>query len=371
MEKECIDLVELQNGLGQSLREAFPGLFWVKAEIASMSVRRGHCYLDLSQSVDGNVVAQVRAIIWSSTYLQIAPYFEFATGSKLDVGQQVCLQAGVNYSPLYGLSLTVSDIDPDYTIGDAQRRRALTLERLAREGLLDTQKQLNLPQFPRTLAVISSESAAGYRDFVRQLHDNTRGYGFRTDLFPCAVQGSGCAAEVAAAVRAVESGGTDYDAVLILRGGGGKLDLSCFDEWEMCEAIARCRIPVLTAVGHDQDVHICDMVAFRSLKTPTALADFFLDIFTEAEARLDMLGIRLESAARSRLSLLKGKLDNLACRLDAADPLRLLEKGYVVVLGPDGRPLRSVDKARGGDRLAVLLRDGRIEASVTDIRKIK
>lgn len=371
MEKDCIDLISLQNQLGECVTDAFPSAFWLSAETASVQERRGHCYLDLCQCVDGVVEAEARAIIWASTYRQIAPYFEFETGSKLQAGQQVCLQVTVNYSPLYGLSLIVNDIDPEYTLGDASRRRAETLERLRKEGLMEAQKEHVLADLPYRLAVISSESAAGYRDFLRHLHENEYGFKFSTDLYASAVQGADCAPGVAKAVGEIVKSGVDYDAVLLLRGGGGQLDLACFDEYELCAAIAGCPFPVLTAVGHDQDTHICDMVAYEALKTPTALADYFLDIYAAADARIAQLKSRLANVRNTRIALMLSRLDVLKARLDAADPMRMLEKGFVMVLGPDDHPLRSAAAVKKGDALAILLRDGRVSAVATEIEVIR
>lgn len=367
-EKDCWDLLSLQSLLKESIEECLPSRLWLRAEIASLSLRRnGHCYMDLSQSEGGNVVAQVKAIIWAGVYRQIAPYFESRTGVPLSAGQQVLFLVSVNYSPLYGMSLIVDDVDPQYTIGDAARKREQTLGRLRSEGLTELQKELALPMLPRRFAVISAPTAAGYRDFVRHLTDNPGAYRFEIELFPSPMQGAECASGVENAVKAIVSSGRQFDAVLLLRGGGGMLDLACYDEYPLCAAIARCPFPVLTAIGHDQDVHLCDIVSYKALKTPTALSDFFIDIFEECRSVLDALQQRLSGALRTRIALSRGKLDLLSARLEAADPRRILDKGYTLIVGPDGRRLTSAPGCKEGDALTIMFRDGTIKVTVNEI----
>lgn len=368
MEKKSIGLPELQALVGEGIENAVPQALWVRAEIASVSRRRnGHCYLDLSYSENGSVVAQARAIIWAGMYGQIAGFFSSVTGAQLEAGQQVLFLVRVNYSPVYGLSLIIEDVDPDYTLGDAEKKRMETLDRLGREGLTELQRELVLPPLPYSLAVISSPDAAGYRDFMRQLHENAAGFRFSTTLYPAAMQGAECAQSIAAALRSVEQSGICYDAVLILRGGGGKLDLACYDEYDLCAAVARHPFPVLTAIGHDQDTHLCDMVAHLAVKTPTALADVFLDIYAEADAWLDNLAARLSNAGRTRLALMEGQLNVLKARLEAADPRRILEKGYVIATGEDDHPLKSASCCRVGDKVTILMSDGRLRTTVTSV----
>ena len=370
MEKDSMSLSSLMEVVKAGVESAVPDGEWVRAEISSISVNRsGHCYLELSESSGGKVVTQVRAVIWAQMFRQIAPYFSSVTGVPLSRGQQVLLHANVNFNLIYGLSLVIDDIDPDYTLGEGQRKRIETLERLDSEGLMDAQKELVLPGLPYALAVISAENAAGYRDFMRQLHDNAWGFRFRTDLFQSPMQGEACACGIADAVASVLSSGVSYDAVLVLRGGGGDLDLSCYDEYIMCSAIARCPVPVLTAIGHDKDTHICDLVANMAVKTPTALADFFLDLYASEDARIASLKQRLGNARRTRLALMQGRLDVLRSRLQASDPRRLLQKGYVLALGADDHPVSSVERCSPGDSLTLVMADGNIVTTVDKIEK--
>lgn len=368
MEKNCIDLLQLQMVISEGVEAAVPGPVWVRAELSSVSVKRGgHCYMELSQSVDGACVAQARAVIWDSVYRQIAPCFAGATGTSLQAGQQLLLQVSARYNPVYGLSLIVNDIDPDYTLGDARRKRNETWERLCSEGLADMQKDLQICTLPRRIAVVSADTAAGYRDFMRHLHENAGGFRFATSLFEAPMQGAGCAAGIAGALGAIELEKELFDATVILRGGGGKLDLACYDEYEMCAAIARHPLPVITAIGHDQDTHLCDAVAFDAVKTPTALADWFLDAFVQEDARLWDLRQRLVNVNRTRIALLEKRLDVLKARLEAADPRRLLERGYALVVGGDGHLLKRAAGLKEGDSVTVMLEDGTVECMITKV----
>lgn len=368
MKENETDLLGLLTVVRESVENAIPEAVWVRSEIASISVRRnGHCYMDLVQSEDGEVLAQSRAIIWAGLFRQLSLFFSSVTGSELSVGQQVLLLVKANYNPIYGFSLIVEDIDPEYTLGDAQRKRMETLERLRKEGLLDAQKKLSLPALPYRLAVISAPDAAGYRDFERHLKDNEYGFRFSTTLYPATMQGAACAESVSGALAQVAESNVKYDAVLILRGGGGQLDLSCFDEYVMCAAIATHPYPVLTAIGHDQDTHLCDMVSYSYVKTPTALADWFIDIYAREDTRLNSLRQRLKNVRLTRLALMQGRLDVLRARLNAADPRRLLEKGYVLAVGGDGRLLSSVTGVCAGDKVTVFFRDGKLRTTVESV----
>ena len=243
--------------------------------------------MELSQSDQKGLIAKSSAIIWSSKYRFIAPYFESVTGTPLQEGLVILVQVQVNYSELYGMSLIIDDINPEFSLGEKEQERQRTIERLQKEGLMELQKELALPLLPYRLAVISASDAAGYRDFMRHIEENPYGFKVEPVLFPALMQGADCPSSIIAALDAIldemhegvdeelRRGG--YDAVLILRGGGAKLDLACFDDYQLAAVIAQYPIPVLTAIGHDQDYHVCDMVAHEYLKTPTALADYIID----------------------------------------------------------------------------------------------
>ncbi len=368
MERNVIDLYTLQTQLKEGLEEMFPSRIWVKAEISAVKSRPGgHCYMELSQSGESGLVAKATAIIWSSKFRLISPYFQSVTGISLQEGINVLVQVQVNYSQLYGFSLIVNDIDPEYTVGDKERERQETIARLKSEGLLDRQQSLELPPLPYRLAVISAPDAAGYRDFMRHLHENEYGFTFHTELFEAVMQGVSAPASIADALERVASAQPAFDAVLILRGGGAKLDLACFDDYDVAAAIAKCPIPVLTAVGHDQDYHICDMVAWKFVKTPTALADVFLDIYSDEDQVIASYGTRLKLAFLNKISAMSSRIDLLESRILGADPRKILSRGYVLVLDEKGTVMKTVDGRCPGDRVSVMFADGTLDCTVNAV----
>ncbi len=368
MERNVIDLYTLQTQLKEGLEEMFPSRIWVKAEISAVKSRPGgHCYMELSQSGESGLVAKATAIIWSSKFRLISPYFQSVTGISLQEGINVLVQVQVNYSQLYGFSLIVNDIDPEYTVGDKERERQETIARLKSEGLLDRQQSLELPPLPYRLAVISAPDAAGYRDFMRHLHENEYGFTFHTELFEAVMQGVSAPASIADALERVALAQPAFDAVLILRGGGAKLDLACFDDYDVAAAIAKCPIPVLTAVGHDQDYHICDMVAWKFVKTPTALADVFLDIYSDEDQVIASYGTRLKLAFLNKISAMSSRIDLLEIRILGADPRKILSRGYVLVLDEKGKVMKTVDGRCSGDRVSVMFADGTLNCTVNAV----
>lgn len=346
--------------------------------------------MELSQSDGNGLIAKASAIIWSSKYRFIAPYFESVTGSPLAEGMVVLVEVQVNYSQLYGLSLIINDIDPEYSVGVKELERQKTIERLQKEGLMGLQKELQLPLLPYRLAVISAEDAAGYRDFMRHVEENP--YGFRLDisLYPALMQGADCPSSIIAAMDAVMEDADGYDAVLILRGGGAKLDLACYDDYSLAAVIAQYPLPVLTAIGHDQDYHVCDMVAHEFVKTPTALADFIIGIYETEDERLSSLQTRMslafsnkiyaaESALNSLQARVKGgfalkiaameaALNVLEARFKAADPRVILERGYALAVDADGVVIKGAAGHCAGDKVSVMFADGSLDCTVDSVK---
>ena len=392
MEKEFIDLFEFQTRLKEGVESLFPKRLWLKAEVSAIKARNGgHCYLELSQSNDNGLIAKAGAVIWSSRFRFIAPYFESVTGSPLQEGMSILVEVQPSYSQLYGFSLVINDIDPEFSLGIRELERQKTIERLQNEGLMELQKELMLPYLPYRLAVISAEDAAGYRDFVRHIAENPYHFKVELDLFPALMQGKECPESIVAAMDRVLEAEVEYDAVLILRGGGSKLDLACYDDYNLAAVIAQFPLPVLTAVGHDQDFHVCDMVAHEYVKTPTALADYILDIYQDEderisaletrmrlamtnrlyreEALLDSLAARVKGAFQLKIAAMEANLNMLQARIEAADPRRILQRGYVLATDADGVVLKGVAGRSEGDKVAMMFADGVLDCTVTRVCK--
>ncbi len=394
MEKNFLDLFEFQSRLKEGIECLFPSRLWVKAEVSAVKARNGgHCYLELSQSNENGLIAKANAIIWSSKYRFIAPYFETVTGSPISEGMVILAEVQANYSQLYGFSLIINDIDPEYSLGQKELERQKTIERLGREGLLELQKDLQLPPLPYDLAVISAEDAAGYRDFIRHMDENPYGFKVNIELYQALMQGADCPQSIIEALDSIMESGKEYDAVLILRGGGAKLDLACFDDYGMAAVIAQFPLPVLTAIGHDQDFHVCDMVAHEYVKTPTALADFILGMYEDEDARLSSYETRLKlalngkiSTAEARLAMLQNRIRNsfsmklttmeailkvLETRIAAADPRKILERGYALALDGNGVVMKSASGRRAGDKVSMMFMDGRLDCTVDAVKRQK
>lgn len=365
MEGQVLTLGELLSAFRESVEDNFPGKLWVKAEIGSVKARTGsHCYLELLQTDGEAMVAKVRAVIWAAQYRIIGPYFEEVAGSPLAEGMEILVQARVNFSELYGLSLVIDDIDPEFTLGAKEDQRQKTLKRLSDEGMMDLQKELAVPRLPYRIAVVSAPDAAGYRDFMKHLTENQYGFVFCTELFPALMQGAGSAASVAAALGEIAASGVTYDLVAIMRGGGAKLDLACFDEYEMARAIALCPLPVVTGIGHDQDYHIADMVACQWVKTPTALADFLIDAYCREDEAIAYFGTRLKLAFRNKIALMESQLALLENRIRSADPRNVLSRGYTLTLDSAGVVRKSASCFRPGDTITILFPDGKLNCTV-------
>lgn len=368
---ESISLYELQEMVRGNLEDGFPEQLWVKAEIAQIQVRsNGHCYLELSQSVEGTLVAKAKAVIWKSRYGAIARAFREAVGAQapnnsgLVPGITILALVQVNYSELYGFSLVINDIEPQYTLGEAELQKQKTIARLTEDGMMDAQQKLSLKALPYNLAVISAPDAAGLGDFRKHLKENEFGFVFNVTLFPATMQGAQAPESITDAIQTIETLEAPYDAILILRGGGSALDLACFDDYSLALAIASCSIPVFTAIGHERDMHVADMVAYDYVKTPTALADEFIDAFAAEDERISSFSTRLRLAFTSRLTQMEGQLDNLEQRIKAADPRQILSKGYTLITNEKGVVIKSAKDAKIGEKITILFEDGKVTAEV-------
>lgn len=367
MEREFVELASLLKAVKANLEGSFPRNFWVKAEIAQISPSpRGYCYLTLVQTDKGVKTAECRAVIWSNNYLMIKGSFEAESGSQLKAGLTVLLKVSINFSEKFGLSLYVEDIDPVFTAGELALRRQRTFAALAEGGYDNMQKELVLPRLPRTIAIISSSKAAGLQDFFRHIAESE--YKFDMDVYEALVQGEAAASSIIDAFEQVRNSGKIYDAVLLLRGGGSDMDLLCFDDYTLACHIATYPFPVLTAIGHDKDFHAADFVANKSVKTPTALADFLLDCYLSEDAKIDALQRSISQRAQNRIRTAMQHLELLNTRITLSDPRSILKKGFVLVTGPDGRVLKNIAPLTIGDQISLMFSDGTATATIDNLK---
>lgn len=283
---EKVSLTELQLIIRDSLYFSLPDAYWVMAEISELKENSsGHCYLELIEKNqdEKNIRARVKAIIWSTRYRFLKAYFENVTGEAFREGLKILVKAKIEYHEVYGLSLILTDIDPAFTLGDMAIRRQLIIQRLEQEGVLLMNRELTFPAVPQKIAIISSKNAAGYTDFVNQLKNNNYRYVFYTKLIETTLQGEETETSVINALNQIATEISLFDIVVIIRGGGSQSDLAWFDNYNIAYHITQFPLPVVTGIGHDKDFSVSDMVAHKSLKTPTAVADFLIESVASAD----------------------------------------------------------------------------------------
>ncbi len=318
---EAVSLLELNRRISRALAAA-PGLVnvWVTGETSDLRVAGGHCYMELIQKDDnGTPVAKCRAVVWASTFAVLAPKFAEATGTNLRSDIKIMVRVSVNYHAYYGFTLVVSDINPDYTVGDLARKRNAIVARLKAEGVLDLNRSLSWCDTPQRVAVISAAGAAGYGDFVKHLHLNPLHLRFETTLFQAAMQGEHTVPAVLGALDAIMERVDNFDCVVIIRGGGAVADLASFDDYDLACNVAQFPLPVIVGIGHERDITVLDYVANTRVKTPTAAAEVLLDRLGAAynavvtAGREIMLMVKDALAGRrQQLAYIQGALPSLA-----------------------------------------------------------
>ena len=317
---ESMSLYELGRLIRLTLREGLPDAYWVQAELSEVREGyNGHCYIELVQKAErGNtLLAKARGTIWANVYKMLKPYFENTTGQAFTAGIKVLLQVSVEYHEQYGLSLTVHDIDPTYTLGDMARRRKEILQQLEEEGVLTLNKELPMPLLPQRIAVISAAGAAGYGDFCDQLLGNPYGFAFYPKLFPAVMQGDRVEETIIAALDRIAEQEDRWDVVVIIRGGGATSDLSGFDTYDLAANCAQFPLPIITGIGHERDDTVLDMVAHTRVKTPTAAAEYLVACLVDAASTLDELTSALASGITNRMHREEKRVEQIAQRLPA------------------------------------------------------
>ena len=393
-----------------------PDEYWVEAELSECRESHGHCFMELIQQDEQNAtpIAKASARCWASKWMLIRPGFERTTGQRLHAGMKVLLKVYAQFHETYGFSWIVTDIDPTYTLGDMARKRQEIIRQLKAEGVFDLQRELRLPLFCQHIAIISSETAAGYGDFCNQLADNPYGFRFEVTLFPAIMQGEDVEQSIISALGRIyseyseysddsEYSDSPYDCVVIIRGGGATSDMSGFDTLALAENVANFPLPIITGIGHDRDESILDMISHTRVKTPTAAAAFLIDhlktvldslndsqeqilrlaqqkltyykslfatvaevlprLFSNVkirqEARLDALNNRLLLSSGGKLSTLNAQLSTLSEHLPILLDRRLMAEKHRLQLIEE--KAKSIDPAlllkRG---YSITLKDGRV-----------
>ena len=326
---EAITLSEFNRRIAKAINGQ-PDILnqWIQAETGDVHVVRGHCYLELIEKdpESGNTVAKINAVIWASTFAALGARFHIATGSEFTAGIKVMVCVNANFHGQYGLKAVITDINPEYTLGDIARRRREILERLTREGIIDMNRSLEMPMVPQRIAVVSAKGAAGFGDFVDQLHRNPRHIAFTTTLFSASMQGERTAPTIIAALEAICERVDDFDCVVIIRGGGSTSDLNWFDNYDLAAAVAQFPLPVVIGIGHERDTTVLDHVAWLRVKTPTAAAEWLIEQGDNLLNRLNQLSADIAANVREIVKQAQNQLNYLA-GIIPANALRIVDAG--------------------------------------------
>ncbi len=410
---ESLSLLELNALVRETLEIGLPDEYWVRAELSEVRANAtGHCYVEFIQKNErGNsLVAKARGIIWANVYPLLKGYFESSTGQAFVAGIKVLVKVSVNFHELYGYSLVVTEIDPTYTLGDLAQRRLKILRQLEEEGVLELNKELEIPVLPQRVAVISSKTAAGFGDFCDQLKNNSYGFYFRVELFPALMQGAKLEESVLQALDKINARMDEFDVVVIIRGGGATSELADFDSYMLASACAQFPLPIITGIGHERDDTVLDIVAHTRVKTPTAAAELLIEYMLDAVETMNALKSRLYNGTKQLLKNKKGKLDLLAQTLPAgvsrrlsveklkfqetrsrlkflvhkkltdqkhqlelwnqkvldASPEKQLARGYSITM-VDGHAVKNVNALKKGDSLKTILANGVLISEVGEI----
>lgn len=405
----AITLLELNRRIAAAVTAA-PGTrqVWVVAETSDVRSSGGHCYLELIEKNPdtGEALARVRATVWRSAYARLAEEFRAATGAAFTSGIKVMVRVTAAFHPVYGMSVNIDAINPEYTLGDLLRRRREMIARLTAEGIIDLNRRLAWPQVPQRIAIISAPGAAGFGDFIHQLFTNPRCLRFEASLFPAVMQGQSAAPSVIAALDRIASRMDDFDCVVIIRGGGATGDLVAFDDYALAAHIAQFPLPVIIGIGHERDITLLDYVANMRVKTPTAAAEWLIARGAEALDHVAAVGAEilrlaterihrartalaaaaaslpeltrtvigrqrertgplaaqaLEQSVRNALSRQRDRLRASAVLVDALSPAATLRRGFSITR-LDGHALTDPDQAPPDATLTVTLARGTLSA---------
>lgn len=278
---KVFSLFEVCISIQKVLADRYKSSFWVKAEMNKLHhyPHSGHCYPELVEKKGGKIIAQMRANLWRDDYTRINNNFQHILKEPLKDGITILFCATITFDPSYGIALRITDIDPAYTLGQLEREKVEAIERLKAQNLFYRNKAHSLALLPKRIAVISVQTSRGYADFMKVMEDNAWGYRFFCHLFPALLQGDRAAGSIMMQLKRIKKVIHHFDVVAIIRGGGGDIGLSCYNDFRLSEAIALFPLPVITGIGHSTNETVAEMLAFENAITPTKLAEFLIQCF--------------------------------------------------------------------------------------------
>lgn len=412
-DRTIFSLLEVTRSIQKTISDRYRSLFWVKAEMNKLNYYKhsGHCYPELVEKKDGKIVAEIRSILWKADFERINTQFLKLLNEPLRDGITIYFQAGISFDPLYGLSLRIIDIDASFVLGELEKEKKESILRLQQEGLFKKNKETTLPLIPKRLAIISVETSKGLSDFYKIINNNPWGYKVETTLYPALLQGDRSIPSIINQLDTISERTQNYDAVAIIRGGGGEVGLSSYNNYLLAKAIATFPIPVLTGIGHSTNETVSEMVAYKNAITPSELADFLIQKYHNFSVSLDEINKQLIAytqqrfvkekqilldflttlrwngkneikTAQHQVQLLQHKLilssrhlienqhalvENIEKLTKLSDPLRLLKRGFSISK-INGRATNSVGEINLGDEIETQLADGHIISQV--IKKV-
>lgn len=286
--KKYYSLLELTQSIESVLKKTYTASYWVKAEIAKLNYypKSGHCYPDLVEKENGVVLAQIRATIWAGQFNDINSKFIKVTKEPLSDGMTVLIRTSVSFHPVYGLSLHIVDIEPSFTLGEMAKEKQQSIDKLLAQGIFHSNKQLVPPVLIRRLAVISVETSKGYHDFIKVIDHNDWNYKFFHMLFPALLQGEGAITSIIEQLGRIKKVLSHFDAVLIIRGGGGDVGLSSFDNFKLASAIARFPLPIITGIGHATNQTVVEQISYINKITPTEVGYYLIQRYHNFSVRI-------------------------------------------------------------------------------------
>ncbi|GGH09846.1 exodeoxyribonuclease VII large subunit [Sphingobacterium alkalisoli] len=408
--KTIFSLLEVTRSIQKTIADRYKNLYWIKAEMNKLNhySHSGHCYPELVEKKDGKIVAEIRSILWKTDFQRINQQFIKLLNEPLRDGITMLFQAGISYDPMYGLSLRIVDIDPTFVLGELEREKKESILKLQQEGIFDTNKKLPFPAVPKRLAIISVETSKGLSDFYKIINNNPWGYRFETTLYPALLQGDKSIPSIIKQLSLLAECTDKYDAVAIIRGGGGEVGLSSYNNYLLAKAIAIFPLPVLTGIGHSTNETVSEMVAYKNAITPSELADFLIQKFHNFAIPLDqsqeklvyfskqhflrernaiahsmqqiswssknkiasekhgvlILTQRLQFFSDQFLREKQTSLEHLDRLVKLADPTQLLKRGFSITR-MNGKIVTHISQLQMGDRIETIFIDGKITGTVT------
>jgi exodeoxyribonuclease VII large subunit len=413
-DRTVFSLLEVTKSIQKTLNDRYKSSFWVKAEMNKLNFYQhsGHCYPELVEKKDGKVIALLKSYIWKDDYFRINAKFIDALHEPLKDGIKILFLAKITFEPAHGMSLWIMDIDPSYTLGDLEREKQDTINQLKNEKIFDKNKTLSLSLLPQRIAIISVETSKGYADFTKVIETNSWGYKFFWLLFPSLLQGDNAIQSIIDQLEKIKKVRHHFDVVAIIRGGGGDVGLSCFNNYQLAKAIALFPIPVITGIGHATNETVTEMIAFSNAITPTKLAEYLLQKFHNfsipvqnaqkkiiektfrllgeekmkfvAETKLfrsvtdNILISNKNSIETNKINIIKSAtvfcnvkkimIDSIEKNVDNISPENVLKRGYSITL-LNGKSVKDISQVKEGDVLNTIVHKGEIVSIVNETHK--